>query len=177
MSCPRAWLQAQPVTHLPIGPGVSHGAQVMGRKHINTGKWEGQAWRWVGSTCLGLPASSFHTQPPMGLLGRCTPDCLKTCSLLAPHPGFASAPERLSTYLTDGDTEAHGYQSSCGRGLGPRLKPELLPPGEGFPAGSHCGSRPLQEETQAWPIGSPCSTCSFLFLGGRGSTLAGWGRD
>lgn len=41
--------------------------------------------------CLGLPARTSHTRAPMGLLGRCTPDCLKSCSLLTLHPNFVSA--------------------------------------------------------------------------------------
>lgn len=122
MSCPRAWLQAQPVTHLPIGPEVSHGGPGDGKETHKHGQ-VGRAVLEAGvSTCLGPPAMSSHTQTPVGLLGRRTPDCLESCALLASCPGFASALERLATHLTDGDTEAHGYQSSCDRGLGPRLR-------------------------------------------------------
>ena len=85
-----------------------------------------------------MPAWGSHTQAPVVLLIRSPPDGFKSCFLLAPCPGFAPALGGLSTHLTGGETKAHGYNPSCGRGLGPRLRTQSsFPPAQGFPAGSY----------------------------------------
>lgn len=109
-----------------------------------------------------------------GFLGRCTPDCLESCSPLAPRPGFASALRGLSTPLTDGETEACGHRPSCARGLGPSLR--TWPPSpqpRGLPAGSQGGSGLLQGEAQAQSLEVPCSTSSSHAWGGGGRQHAG----
>lgn len=78
MSCPRAWLQAQPVTHLPTGPEVSHGGPGDGKethKHGQVGRavLEAAVGRGGGEHLPRAPSLSAHTQTPMGLQGRRTP--------------------------------------------------------------------------------------------------------
>lgn len=62
MSSPRAWLQPQPVTHLPTGPGLSHGRPGDGKethKHWRVG-WV--VWREGGRARPGLPAMTSLMQ-------------------------------------------------------------------------------------------------------------------
>lgn len=84
-----------------------------------------------GWTCS--PGAPSYDLPHAGFLGRCTPDCLKSRSPPAPRPGFASALRGLLASLTDGETEGHGHRPSCGRELGPGLRPWApLPQPRGF---------------------------------------------
>lgn len=130
MSSPRAWLQPQPVTHLPTGPGLSHGRPGDGKethKHWRVG------WVVLGGGWTCSPGAPSYDLPHAGFLGRCTPDCLKSRSPPAPRPGFASALRGLLASLTDGETEGHGHRPSCGRELGPGLRPWApLPQPRGF---------------------------------------------
>lgn len=74
MSCPLVWHGSQPVTHIPTGPGVSHGGPGDG-KETHKHEQVGRAIWGEGGGLPGAPSMSSHTPAPLGLLARCTSDC------------------------------------------------------------------------------------------------------
>lgn len=119
MSRPGAWLQPKPVTHSPIGSGLSHGGPGDGKETHKQSQWEEWA-REGGCACLGFPARNSPPQAS-GFLGRRTPYCFKSGSSDS-RSRLCISPGRAVNHLTAGETEAHGSKSSCGRGLGPRRR-------------------------------------------------------
>lgn len=117
MSCPRAWLQPQPVTHSPTGPGLSHGCPGDGKethKHWRVG-WV--VWGEGGCARLGLPAMPSPTRASWA-----GAHLSRIMFPSGPTSRLCIGPERAVNPLTFGQTEARGHRPSCGRGLGPRLR-------------------------------------------------------